>query len=184
MFLFITFLFLSCIPFGSSIHAVNHGIEVEEVFFKKNESSRLPEKTSEWIVAPDIILCNHAPIGILDAHKAADWWRIKVGEKFGTVSKGRDAEGCVVGGPKIGKIFIKLATAQVYENNYVGMAKLYKDKNTGYIMWADIELHSVVKERVLEHEIGHALGWSHANISGHIMHPRWESGGWGREGLQ
>jgi predicted Zn-dependent protease len=34
------------------------------------------------------------------------------------------------------------------------------------------------KDRILEHEIGHALGWDHFNKRGHILHPRWESGGY------
>ena len=39
------------------------------------------------------------------------------------------------------------------------------------------------KSRILEHEIGHALGWSHCNRRGHIMNPEWSRGGWDDFGL-
>ena len=40
------------------------------------------------------------------------------------------------------------------------------------------------KTRVLEHEIGHALGWSHYNQKFHIMHENWMKGGYDSKGLR
>ena len=36
---------------------------------------------------------------------------------------------------------------------------------------------------VVEHEIGHALGWHHVRIRDHIMHPHYDSIGESAEGM-
>ena len=40
------------------------------------------------------------------------------------------------------------------------------------------------KPRVLEHEIGHALGFKDNNTTGHIMNHAWNRGGYKKKGLQ
>jgi len=52
-----------------------------------------------------------------------------------------------------------------------------------HIQLAKIQLSSF-DERVLEHEIGHALGWVHVGTRGHLMHPEWAKGGWNTFGLE
>jgi len=37
---------------------------------------------------------------------------------------------------------------------------------------------------VIEHEMGHALGWMHYSAKFHIMHPNWLHGGYGHTGLK
>lgn len=41
-----------------------------------------------------------------------------------------------------------------------------------------------VRETVLEHELGHALGFLHYNKINHIMNEKWAQGGWDKEGLE
>jgi hypothetical protein len=40
------------------------------------------------------------------------------------------------------------------------------------------------KARVLEHEVGHALGWKHYPQKFHIMHPTWQLSGYESRGLK
>ena len=47
----------------------------------------------------------------------------------------------------------------------------------GEIAWAKIKIPGPIKERVLEHEFGHALGWPHNEIPGHIMNGSYDRGG-------
>lgn len=65
----------------------------------------------------------------------------------------------------------------------LGVTRSIVDHDTREILSAEIEVY-VVRERVLEHELGHALGIKHVFRSGHIMHPEWNSGGWNNEGLR
>jgi len=37
---------------------------------------------------------------------------------------------------------------------------------------------------VLTHEIGHALGYNHVNVPGHVMHHHLDYAGWNTEGLE
>jgi hypothetical protein len=39
------------------------------------------------------------------------------------------------------------------------------------------------RERVLEHEMAHAMGWDHLDVEGHLMHSNWQDGGWNTEGM-
>jgi predicted SprT family Zn-dependent metalloprotease len=47
-----------------------------------------------------------------------------------------------------------------------------------------IKADSATKQRVLEHEFGHALGWRHFNRRYHIMNSEWDRGGWTTTGLR
>ena len=53
------------------------------------------------------------------------------------------------------------------------------DRETREILKAKIALKNTWGEadRILEHELGHALGWLDYNQTGHIMHHEWSRGG-------
>ena len=77
--------------------------------------------------------------------------------------------------PEQGVIDDKMAATRIYTSKFTGeiiKAKIYVLPRTGQ------------KERVLEHEMGHALGWQHYNRKNHIMHPNWWFGGHSSYGLQ
>jgi len=69
-------------------------------------------------------------------------------------------------------------------NNLLGRTAFYPDPETSEISWATIELRHPYTERVMEHELGHALGWLHCRRRGHMMHPNHFDGGWGDGGLR
>ena len=78
---------------------------------------------------------------------------------------------------------ITLDQGQLFMNNLLGSTTLYADPETSEIYWATIELRHPYTERVLEHEIGHALGWLHTRTRGHMMHPLHFEGGWDDDAL-
>ena len=73
-----------------------------------------------------------------------------------------------------------------FDWNYLARTRVYKLTETKEILWATIKIQqtAVTKPRVLEHEIGHALGWPHFGRRGHLMNALWQNGGYNTAGLQ
>ena len=72
-----------------------------------------------------------------------------------------------------------------FSAHHMAATRLYTSTRSGKIVMAKIFIlpKNGRKERVLEHEIGHALGWSHYSQKTHIMHPDWQYGGYDSKGL-
>ena len=139
-----------------------------------------PKKIGAWEITPDIYICEKTPISMQRVNKALNYWR-KLGYSFGTVYDDvncYDKEDFYV-------IKISLPDNTFVEPN-LAMSRTARVKNTEEIIAARIFIHAfaVPKERVLEHEIGHALGWQHYSQKYHIMHPNWNFGGHGDKGLK
>ena len=73
-----------------------------------------------------------------------------------------------------------------FANHHMASTRIYTDTKTGDIVRAKIQIlpKHARKERVIEHEIGHALGWLHYRQKFHIMHPTWYLGGYDRSGIR
>jgi len=60
----------------------------------------------------------------------------------------------------------------------------YINNDTKEVDWAIIYMKPAIKETVLEHELGHALGYLHYNKIEHLMNSKWIYGGWDTDGLE
>jgi hypothetical protein len=69
------------------------------------------------------------------------------------------------------------------ESDILAETHFYVERATKEIEWAKIYLVTDPPPMVLEHEIGHALGYLHYNKTGHLMHEKLLLGGWGTEGI-
>ncbi len=69
------------------------------------------------------------------------------------------------------------------EDSSLAQTHFYVNNDTNEIEWAIIYLRAELRETVLEHEIGHALGFLHYNVVNHLMTQKWTMGGWDKEGL-
>ena len=136
------------------------------------------EKFATWKSKPDVKICNYAPVTVDQVKRALSWWE-KLGYKFGYVYRSNCVENA-----HYGNIVISLAGQDFDFNRSYGTTNLHYDTSTGVVHWAQIFLPENVRERVLEHEIGHALGWHHSARTGHILHPSWQRGGWDSTGLR
>jgi len=85
-----------------------------------------------------------------------------------------------------GSITIGLANQEYLEErtneNAVASTRVIADLS-GNIQSARIIILTKA-ERVLEHEIGHSLGWRHFDLNNHMMHPELNIGGWDSYGLE
>ena len=70
------------------------------------------------------------------------------------------------------------------ESGALAETHFFVDNDTNKIEWAIIYMRPDVKETVLEHEIGHALGYLHYNKINHLMNSKWTQGGWDKDGLK
>jgi hypothetical protein len=139
-----------------------------------------PKKIGAWKTTPDIYICKRTPITTQRIDKAMNYWK-KLGYKFGTIHKDVD---CIVEDTNYG-IKISLPDNTLSDDN-LALTRTARITETQEIIASHILIHAfaITKERVLEHEIGHALGWQHYSQKYHMMHPNWHYGGHGSKGLK
>jgi hypothetical protein len=133
---------------------------------------------SFWAKIPNIKICNSSPASKDQVISAMQWWS-KRGFKFGTIKYSN-----CISQKHPGFIVISLVGQGFDFSKSLGTTNVHHDKVTKEIYWSQIYIPDALKIRVLEHEIGHALGWSHSTIRGHLMYPTWQLGGWDDSGIK
>lgn len=157
--------------------APRSSVEIQVTRFEEAEQvaifSRL-RSIGTWRMPPDLVLCDHPSINLEEVIRAAQWWKDR-GYPFGIIEENPHHPACIgMTNWSYLTVTISLPSTGYKFTNY-GSTTIYH--TMGDILGAQIEV-SEPRVRVLEHEIGHALGWLHWNHSDHMMHPRWSSGGW------
>lgn len=129
-----------------------------------------------WKVAPSIRICEGAPVTLSRVNQAVEFWQ-RLGYEFGSVEKDDSVECSFT--QIHNSIMIDLIGQDFIEPN-LAMTKTLTSNKTKEIKMAKIFIKSTAanKERVLEHEIGHALGWRHFRQRYHLMNDSWSDGGW------
>ena len=143
-----------------------------------------PPQVGFWKLPPTIIVCESAPISNVQIRSAVRFWE-RLGYEFkGTRYKSDPLNKCLSDTPE-GFIVIHLITEEVkMEPTSLAQTHFYVDNNTSEIKWAVIYMRSDIRETILEHELGHALGYLHFNRINHLMNEKWTMGGWDKEGLE
>lgn len=149
-------------------------------FYKISKFSQKPLRKYKWENSPKIRLCQETEISLERVRRAVNYWE-RLGYEFGEIYLDRFSH-CM--NPKDNEIAIVLPTQGIVDDK-MAATRIYTSKFTNEIIKAKIYIlpRSGKKERVLEHEIGHALGWQHYNRKNHIMHPNWWLGGHNSYGL-
>jgi hypothetical protein len=138
----------------------------------------LSNKGAEWNEPPDIFICKDAVVTEDDIISAMAYWE-DFGYKFGYVISDFD---CVYDDQRDyrysfmpGSILIYSKNKGLKEENNLGVTEIgFRD---GKILYAVIETKDD-DQRVLTHELGHALNIRHIRRRNNIMHPYYENGGW------
>ena len=147
--------------------------------------TRTPERSGDWRFAPDILVCHRGPVSMTRVRKAVKFWE-KMGYTFGNVEQAPpDHFGCAVNKTPFGTITIDIPSQRFQMGDHLGTTRTWRGPD-GVIIKAKVEILPAwgATERILEHEIGHALGWGDVRHTGHIMNSVWSLGGHGTEGLK
>ena len=136
----------------------------------------------QWTSAPNIVICPDGPVTVERVDTAIAFWE-DIGYTFGDVRVITDYyRPCTTGNINdipINTILIDIPSQQFNASRHVGWTRTGRYTETGEIVKAKIELMTFAGNapNVLEHEIGHALGYPDINYTGHIMHGTWSAGG-------
>jgi hypothetical protein len=143
-----------------------------------------PPQVATWSITPTVIVCERAPINQTQINSAVNFWK-RLGYKFYTTQYKYDPlNKCLIDAPK-GHIIVHLVTAGIkLEESSLAQTHFYVDNDTNEIEWAIIYMRNNIQATVLEHELGHALGFLHFNQINHLMNEKWTMGGWDKEGLE
>ena len=142
----------------------------------------------QWSEPPNIVICPNGPVDVERVERAVTFWN-ELGYSFGDI---RQIIGyyrpCTTGDVNdipLNTILIDIPSQQFDMSRHVGWTRTGRYTATGEIVKAKIELMSIFgnSERVLEHEIGHALGFPDISYTGHVMHGSWSTGGYITAGL-
>jgi hypothetical protein len=137
-----------------------------------------------WYRVPTVYVCVGSILTETRVKKAMSAWKRLGYILNGPIMKSTIPE-CLVYDSSPGNILIGSNTARVPADN-AAVTRTWYNKYTDEIVSAFIEIKPKwnTRERVVEHELGHALGWDHCNKRYHLMHSIHELGGWDTSGLR
>jgi len=135
-----------------------------------------PDITSYWAIKPVVKVCKVLSISKSRVVKALSYWK-RLGYEFEEVVYNDESMSCA-GRPLFGEIIITIPD-QGFDYSKIAITRRAVNKNLNMIIYAEIFLQEkeTTKERVLEHEFGHAFGWNHTYRRYHLMNEMWERGG-------
>ena len=192
----ISFVYLLMFFMAGTVSHSSETIHVEVPIFDEIDVQELPPKrqqevifrsrpfiNSHWKFPPDIRLCTASGVSETRLGQAMQYWN-KLGYTFGSVIIDDNSITCVQGGTYF-EITILLVTNDIPIEANLALTKTYIHRETRELTRARIYINSraATKERVLEHEIGHAMGWSHFNRKYHMMNRDYRLGGHDSTGL-
>jgi hypothetical protein len=169
---------LSCIGVTAHDEAI---LKINSISVTDTFAVGSPTKKANWQDPPHIRVCAASEVSISRINRALSYWE-KLGYDFGIVRKDYLST-CM--NPRVGEIIITLPEAG-FSSSHMASTRITTDNRTGNIVKAKIFIlpKNARKERVIEHEIGHALGWSHYRQRYHMMHSSWQFGGFDSFGLR
>ena len=178
---------LACVALFSSAMYVLAPRSVASEYISNFEKvpaiQNMPPQVATWKRTPTVVVCEHAPLTEKQTHAAVKFWK-GLHHRFFTTQYHYDPLNKCRQEQPVGYIVIHLVTQGIkLEDKDLAETHFFINNDHEEIEWAIIYLRPDVKELVLEHEIGHALGYLHYNKINHVMNSKWVQGGWDTDGL-
>ena len=143
----------------------------DEIYLKTNE-----ETNFKWESKPRVIIC-YPDIPMQYLMRALDWWAIR-GYKVENVTNNPNSGLC---GLDMVPNTIIIRRAEIDELDAEKMAITRRFSLGPYMVAAEVvfKREHIHKPLIVEHELGHAFGFTHVDQSeiGHIMNPMYEDMG-------
>ena len=141
------------------------------------------EQTAKWKYPPTVRVCYNLPIFEYKIERALMFWRY-LGYEFGEIIYDDTSEYCT-GNKTAGSIVI-MPNRKYLGDGKFAITKRYSLEKPRLITGARIEIARMAygEDLLLEHELGHALGWTHSPQKGHIMYPYLRQSGTNSDGLK
>jgi len=169
-------------------HATANKDETYKIFVESDHITnvsffnRIIQKKANWKSPPNIIICDGTKINKTRIKNAISFWE-RLGYSFGEIFEfscpfDTQYRGAIyIMEPSSGFNFLLLA------NTHTAYAE-FPDKRKEIIgSWIEIPNNNITRPRILEHEIGHALGFQHTVEQYHIMNKEFTKGGTVTSGL-
>lgn len=160
-----------------------HTLDLSDL--RRVSNIRGPELTGYWSEPPSIKICSDVSVKRSRIESALQFWK-KLGYEFGSITVDHqwkyNSLGCLAAP---GEITFRVPPQDVYFRDksgaqFLAITRTYRSVNTSEILAADIFVEKesdYTLSRIIEHEIGHALGWLHEDSSYHIMHSEYGNTG-------
>ena len=148
--------------------------------------SRAPVQQTRWAVKPTIRVCVSSGVTRTRVEKAMKFWQDLGYEFDGLLIVDINSRPCHSDLMYFGEIVITLPDQTFNMSHALGTTRVWFDTETNEITKANIQIMTqwTDSERILEHELGHALGWLDVNQTGHIMNHNWSLGGLNTTGVE
>tara|TARA_R110002012_G_scaffold121002_1_gene270374 strand:- start:1384 stop:1905 length:522 start_codon:yes stop_codon:yes gene_type:complete len=139
-------------------------------------------RNHKWLMSPVVRVCADSGVTPPRISNAIAYWQ-RLGYKFDYT---RIDHSIPCPDARFGEIIIMLPDNSFSFQDNLASTRITVSNKTKEIVKAKIFIFpkAASKERVLEHEIGHALGWPHINRPYHIMNSNWHTGGHNSGGLK
>jgi hypothetical protein len=178
---------LACVrPVSTGVYYETNVVEIEELPYVEVISLlREPVRKGSWEITPTVFVCRKTPITRGRVYQAMRMWQRLGYELEGPFMNSEIPECTGESEFSWGNIVIELR-GQDFPEDKLAVTRTYRRVEDDTIVGAVIQIQNFAseKERTIEHELGHALGWQHFNRKNHMMNAIHQLGGWDTYGLR